>query len=264
MALKLLSSIVLINTTFREISMRLLIKAGTLLGALFLAVSNSQAGLVVDLDGAISGNVDYYAAGENDILGDADGYFGAQIYVTEGTTLKFEFLGAESWWRTVFKVKNEQGDKGRLVHRTRAGSGNHEKIDWGGAKYNQPFTMSFEEESLLDFIFKVSKLTPAGEKRADRVRNGVNPLPEELLPTDHQFKKYWPLQETAFWTGLDYGDNEEGGLQAIYLGFNDGWSRHYDFDDMVIKITDVTPVPLPASIPLFIFSLMSLGFFKRK
>jgi hypothetical protein len=234
--------------------MRLLIKTGTLLGALFLGVSNSQAGLVVDLDGAVWGEANYQPLEDGAIPAGIDGYYGAQVYVDNKTELKFEFLGSGAWWRTEFDVINGQGVADKFVHRSQeAGFDAEDRLE--------SFTMTFAGDQLLDFGFEIAKQDDQGNVYMNSVRNGVNPLPGELFSDDAVLDKGTPWRETAFWTGLEF-DGED--LTAIYLGFNDGWSSPYDFDDMFIKVSVVTAVPLPASIPLFVFSLMSLGLFRRK
>lgn len=241
------------------------IKRVALIATMAMVGSTANAALSVDLSNAVGGAADMYAAGQNDILGDAQGYFGANIYVDSGTTLNFEYLGAESFIKTKFEVENNNGDKDKFVNKGKP------FFLWNTApqaQNNQPFSMTFLDGGLLDFSFTAKAPFIFWDPK-NKVDNGSNGQVEHL-PAPDFLQKIFPITwfgaEPAFWTGIEYSSDNSSDISALYLGFNHGYGWVKDFDDMVVKISiaEPTPVPVPAALPLYSAALVLVAWLRRK
>jgi len=242
------------------------IKRIALIASMAVVGANANAALSVDLSNAVAGNADMFAVGKNEILGDASGFFGANILADAGTVLNFEFLGVDSLLKTKFNVDNNNGQDEKFVNK------GVPFFHWNKGKptnQNDPFSMTILEDGLLDFSF-TGKAPFIFWDPKHKVDNGSNPLPAELADggsNPHCYPLSWLGSEPAYWTGIDYVGDE---IKALYLGFNHGYGWINDFDDMVVKISvsgfdeEPSPVPLPAALPLYSAAVFLVAMLRRK
>lgn len=233
----------------------------SMLGAMVLALaSQANAGLIIDLTNAVEGFTEDTKGVENDVLGNVEGYYGAQIYTDEEiTTLTFEFVGSEAGWSSWLTATNGE-DWETLVNKPRR-------------KDQTSFDMTFDADGLVPFSFFIDSKRGGGPDA--QVANGSNPLPDTMLDPepalsgDEHDEHNCDVEHGSpnFWLGYEMEGDD---IVAILIALDDGGAGiDDDHDDMVVRISgfdsirEITEVPVPAAGWLFLSALSLLGFKRR-
>ena len=73
-----------------------------------------------------------------------------------------------------------------------------------------------------------------------------------------------PQESIAFIENVNSIGDSTGNPFAFIVGFNDGGSTDKDFNDYVIGVNEVSPVPVPAALPLMASALGAFGIARRR